>query len=46
MCACVSCRDTQRDVSIDMEVEDEWDGVSINPNQPLVARKVTGRPHV
>lgn len=39
---CFLCRDTQRDFSIDMEVEDEWDGASIDPNQPLVAQKVTG----
>lgn len=35
-------RDSQRDFSIDMETEEEWDALSLNPNQPLVTRKVKG----
>ncbi|XP_061602568.1 centrosome-associated protein CEP250-like isoform X2 [Cololabis saira] len=35
-------RDVQRDISIDMEAEDEWDAVSLDPTQPLVAQKVKG----
>lgn len=33
-------RDARRDVSIDMETEDEWEAISFNPNQPLIAQKV------
>ncbi|XP_032364525.1 golgin subfamily B member 1 isoform X2 [Etheostoma spectabile] len=35
-------RNSQRDFSIEMEAEDEWDTLSLNPNQPLIARKVKG----
>ncbi|XP_055076961.1 golgin subfamily B member 1-like [Periophthalmus magnuspinnatus] len=35
-------RETQRDFSIDMEPEEEWDAVSLDPNQPLLTRKVRG----
>ncbi|XP_031179623.2 golgin subfamily B member 1-like isoform X2 [Sander lucioperca] len=35
-------RDSQRDFSIEMEAEDEWETLSLNPNQPLIARKVKG----
>ncbi|XP_078801051.1 uncharacterized protein si:ch211-220f16.2 isoform X4 [Oryzias latipes] len=35
-------RDAQRDFSIEVEAEDEWDALTINPNQPLIAQKVTG----
>lgn len=38
-------RDTQRDVSIDMDTEEEWGAVSLDPNQPLMAQKVP-RPSV
>lgn len=33
-------RDAQRDFSIDMEAEEEWEAVSLNPNQPLLTQKV------
>lgn len=33
-------RDARRDVSIDMETEEEWEAISFNPNQPLIAQKV------
>uniref|UniRef100_A0A3Q3A3Q5 Golgin subfamily B member 1-like n=1 Tax=Kryptolebias marmoratus TaxID=37003 RepID=A0A3Q3A3Q5_KRYMA len=35
-------RDTQRDLSIEMETEEEWEALSLNPNQPLITRKVKG----
>ncbi|XP_078111837.1 uncharacterized protein LOC144521253 isoform X2 [Sander vitreus] len=35
-------RDSQRDFSIEIEAEDEWEALSLNPNQPLIARKVKG----
>ncbi|XP_065808641.1 golgin subfamily B member 1-like [Labrus bergylta] len=35
-------RDSQRDFSIEMETEEEWDALSLNPNQPLITRKVKG----
>ncbi|XP_054626099.1 golgin subfamily B member 1 isoform X2 [Dunckerocampus dactyliophorus] len=35
-------RDHQRDFSIEMEAEDEWEAVSLNPNQPLITRRVKG----
>lgn len=35
-------RDTQRDFSIEMEPEEEWEAISLNPNQPLITRKVKG----
>nr|XP_057932908.1 golgin subfamily B member 1-like isoform X2 [Doryrhamphus excisus] len=35
-------RDHQRDFSIDMEAEDDWEAVSLNPDQPLITRKVQG----
>uniref|UniRef100_A0A3P9PPC8 Golgin subfamily B member 1-like n=1 Tax=Poecilia reticulata TaxID=8081 RepID=A0A3P9PPC8_POERE len=34
-------RDNQRDFSIEME-EEEWEALSLNPNQPLITRKVKG----
>lgn len=43
---CFSCvasslsRDAQRDFSIEMETEEEWEALSLNPNQPLITRKV------
>lgn len=33
-------RDAQRDVSIDVEMEEEWGAVSLDPSQPLMAQKV------
>lgn len=33
-------RDAQRDVSIEMETEEDWEAVSLNPNQPLITQKV------
>ncbi|XP_029701942.1 golgin subfamily B member 1-like [Takifugu rubripes] len=35
-------RDAQRDVSIDMDTEEEWGAASLDPSQPLMAQKVTG----
>lgn len=35
-------RDNQRDFSIEMETEEEWEALSLNPNQPLITRKVKG----
>ncbi|XP_068995711.1 golgin subfamily B member 1 isoform X2 [Embiotoca jacksoni] len=35
-------RDAQRDFSIEVETEEEWDALSLNPNQPLITRKVKG----
>lgn len=35
-------REALRDFSIDMETEEEWDAVSLDPNQPLITRKVRG----
>ncbi|XP_039985735.1 golgin subfamily B member 1-like isoform X3 [Xiphias gladius] len=35
-------RDSQRDFSIEMETEEEWEALSLNPNQPLITRKVKG----
>lgn len=40
MCACSLSRDAQRDVSIDMEAEEEWGAVSLDPSRPLLAQKV------
>ncbi|TNM90574.1 hypothetical protein fugu_002863 [Takifugu bimaculatus] len=34
--------DAQRDVSIDMDTEEEWGAASLDPSQPLMAQKVTG----
>lgn len=42
MLCSVSLSDAQRDCSIDMETEEEWDALSLNPNQPLITRKVNG----
>lgn len=36
----VGSRDGQRDFSIEMETEEEWEALSLNPNQPLITRKV------
>uniref|UniRef100_A0A3Q2PTX6 Golgin subfamily B member 1-like n=1 Tax=Fundulus heteroclitus TaxID=8078 RepID=A0A3Q2PTX6_FUNHE len=35
-------RDNQRDFSIEMDTEEEWEALSLNPNQPLITRKVKG----
>ncbi|MEQ2190392.1 hypothetical protein XENOCAPTIV_008566 [Xenoophorus captivus] len=35
-------RDNHRDFSIEMETEEEWEALSLNPNQPLITRKVKG----
>ncbi|KAM8762742.1 uncharacterized protein AB9X84_007388 isoform 5-T5 [Acanthopagrus schlegelii] len=35
-------RDSPRDFSIEMETEEEWEALSLNPNQPLITRKVKG----
>ncbi|XP_019748060.1 golgin subfamily B member 1-like isoform X2 [Hippocampus comes] len=36
-------QDIRRDFSsIEMEADDEWEAVSLNPNQPLITRKVKG----
>ncbi|XP_061614524.1 golgin subfamily B member 1 isoform X2 [Phyllopteryx taeniolatus] len=36
-------RDIRRDFSsIEMEADDDWEAVSLNPNQPLITRKVKG----
>ncbi|XP_077375425.1 uncharacterized protein LOC144017576 isoform X2 [Festucalex cinctus] len=36
-------QDLRRDFScIEMEADDEWEAVSLNPNQPLITRKVKG----
>ncbi|KAM9860621.1 uncharacterized protein ACBR49_019576 [Aulostomus maculatus] len=35
-------RDSQRDFSIEMETEEEWEALSLNPNQPLITQKVKG----
>ncbi|XP_062328070.1 uncharacterized protein si:ch211-220f16.2 isoform X2 [Osmerus eperlanus] len=32
----------QRDVSIQMETEDQWEGLVLDPNEPLLTRKVRG----
>ncbi|CAB1430112.1 unnamed protein product [Pleuronectes platessa] len=34
--------DTQRDFSIEMETEDEWEALSLDPTQPLITRQVKG----
>ncbi|XP_035039943.2 golgin subfamily B member 1 isoform X3 [Hippoglossus stenolepis] len=34
--------DTQRDFSIEMEPEDEWEALSLDPTQPLITRQVKG----
>ncbi|XP_060924441.1 golgin subfamily B member 1-like [Limanda limanda] len=34
--------DAQRDFSIEMEPEDEWEALSLDPTQPLIARQVKG----
>ncbi|XP_072235907.1 uncharacterized protein [Leuresthes tenuis] len=31
-----------RDFSIEMETEEEWEALTLNPNQPLITRKVKG----
>lgn len=36
-------RDSPRDFSIEMETEEEWEALSLNPNQPLITRKVNNR---
>ncbi|KAM6950503.1 uncharacterized protein PEZ65_023524 isoform 2-T2 [Lycodopsis pacificus] len=33
---------SSRDFSIEMETEEEWDALSLNPNQPLITRTVKG----
>ncbi|KAK9542114.1 hypothetical protein VZT92_000004 [Zoarces viviparus] len=33
---------SSRDFSIEMETEEEWDALSLNPNQPLITRQVKG----
>ncbi|XP_028298379.1 golgin subfamily B member 1 isoform X2 [Gouania willdenowi] len=38
----VAARDFQQDFSIEMDPEEEWDALSLNPSQPLVTRKVKG----
>uniref|UniRef100_A0A669D5J9 Golgin B1 n=1 Tax=Oreochromis niloticus TaxID=8128 RepID=A0A669D5J9_ORENI len=35
-------RDSHRDFSIEMEAEEEWEALTLNPNQPLITRKVKG----
>lgn len=35
-------RDSHRDFSIDMEAEEEWEALTLNPNQPLITRQVLG----
>ncbi|XP_037551019.1 golgin subfamily B member 1 [Nematolebias whitei] len=35
-------RDIQRDFSIEMETEEEWEALSLNPNQPLITQKMKG----
>ncbi|KAK7912356.1 hypothetical protein WMY93_012567 [Mugilogobius chulae] len=35
-------REVPRDFSIDMEPDEEWDAVSLDPSQPLISRKVRG----
>lgn len=35
-------RDSQRDFSIEMETEEEWEALSLDPNQPLLTQKVKG----
>ncbi|XP_034143887.1 golgin subfamily B member 1 isoform X9 [Esox lucius] len=35
-------KSTQRDFSIQLEAEDEWEALILNPNEPLVTRKVKG----
>uniref|UniRef100_A0A672G496 Golgin B1 n=1 Tax=Salarias fasciatus TaxID=181472 RepID=A0A672G496_SALFA len=35
-------RDTQRDFAIEMEPEEEWEALSLDPTQPLITRKVKG----
>lgn len=37
-----SSRDAHRDFSIEMETEEEWDALTLNPNQPLITQKVKG----
>ncbi|XP_055363253.1 golgin subfamily B member 1-like isoform X2 [Betta splendens] len=38
----VGSRDGQRDFSIEMDAEEEWEALSLNPNQPLITRTVRG----
>lgn len=38
--ACLLCRDAQRDFSIELDTEEEWEALSLSPNQPLLTRKV------
>ncbi|XP_071237730.1 golgin subfamily B member 1-like isoform X5 [Salvelinus alpinus] len=35
-------RTTQRDFSIQLDTEEEWEALILNPNEPLVTRKVKG----
>uniref|UniRef100_A0A3Q3JPH2 Golgin B1 n=1 Tax=Monopterus albus TaxID=43700 RepID=A0A3Q3JPH2_MONAL len=35
-------RHSQRDFSIEVETDEEWEALSLNPNQPLITRKVKG----
>uniref|UniRef100_A0A8C2WY72 Golgin B1 n=1 Tax=Cyclopterus lumpus TaxID=8103 RepID=A0A8C2WY72_CYCLU len=35
-------RDGPRDFSIEMEPDEEWEGLSLTPSQPLITRKVKG----
>ncbi|AWP01112.1 putative nuclear anchorage protein 1-like [Scophthalmus maximus] len=35
-------RDAQRDILVDMETEEEWEGLSLDPSQPLITRQVKG----
>ncbi|XP_077568537.1 uncharacterized protein LOC144193840 isoform X2 [Stigmatopora nigra] len=35
-------QDIQRDFTIELESDAEWEAVSLNPNQPLLTRKVRG----
>ncbi|XP_077451249.1 uncharacterized protein LOC144070696 isoform X2 [Stigmatopora argus] len=35
-------QDIQRDFTIELESDAEWEAVSLNPNQPLITRKVKG----
>ncbi|XP_034040488.1 golgin subfamily B member 1 isoform X1 [Thalassophryne amazonica] len=35
-------RDRPNDFSIHLEAEEEWEALSLNPNQPLISRKVKG----
>ncbi|KAJ4921468.1 hypothetical protein JOQ06_022362, partial [Pogonophryne albipinna] len=37
-----SVSSSPRDFNIEMETEEEWEALSLNPNQPLITRKVKG----